>query len=403
MDDFLIHNAQILTLDDQGIIDNGFLVINKGKIVQIGDGTPPGGTYENIIDADNMIVMPGLVDCHTHLMEYATIEIHHTYGSAQKIAAMANLLSALKSGIVALGEHHLGHPQLPQSFQGYKQIISDNPVDIKLASGCCFIGTDPLVLVSSTAPATVIEKEDLNRDMFVDMAKKSDFPGENIFLNATVANLPLDEAPRAGELTFSYEEIKVIVEIFHACNKRIGAHLEGDDAAEMFINAGGDVIYHGHNLTDTMVSKIADIKIPVVITPHGGTSSKPTSPEEVYRFYKQGIMLAIASDSYIPVHPGAEWINIPSGKLAGPEDFMKICEPVLNYLIENGVELSEALKLITLNGRKILDFPEKNWSLSAGNNADIIISKKIPAIETVDVYDIKYVIKSGKLVINRIQ
>jgi len=68
-----------------------------------------------------MLVMPGLVDCHTHLMEYATIQLHKTYGSAQQMSGICNLLTALKSGITAVGEHHLGHPLLTRYSSEYNE------------------------------------------------------------------------------------------------------------------------------------------------------------------------------------------------------------------------------------------------------------------------------------------
>ncbi|MBS4022123.1 MAG: amidohydrolase family protein [Dethiobacter sp.] len=399
MYDLLIYNARIFTLDEQGTIETGYLLIKEGKFVKVGEGLPPDVVCTQRLDADNMLVMPGLADCHTHLMEYATSEIHWTQGQAQKMAGTANLLTALKCGIVALGEHHLGHPVLIQPHGVYKTLMNDAPLDVRLACGCCFIGTEPMALVSSIRPGEIIAKEDLTEAAFLEMADKSDFPGENIFLNATVANLPFDAAPRAGELTFSFAEIKKIVSIFHAQNKKIGAHIEGDEAARMFIDAGGDVICHGHALSSSLIDLIAEKRIPVVITPHGGTSSRPTSPAEVYRFYKKGVKLAIATDSYLPVHPKADWIDLPAGTLVGPQDFLTIAKPAFDYLLGKGVETEEVLKLITINGLEIMNLADDAGSIAVGNKADLIISRKIPVVETTDVQDIKYVIKNGEILV----
>lgn len=401
MFDLLVHNARILTLEERQTIDEGYLLIGKGRIVKVGTGKPPKCAVSCTVDAEKMIVMPGLVDCHTHLLEYGAAEIHKAQGSAQMLAGQTNLLTALKCGIVALGEHHLGHPVLNQTFATYNKICSDVPLDVKLASGCCFIGTDPLVLVSSTSPGTLLAKEDLTADTFAQMADESNFPGENLFLNATVANLPFDAAPRAGELTFTPEEVKKIVGIFHARNKRVGAHIEGDRAAKIFIDAGGDVISHGHAVSESVGHLMAQRGIPLIITPHGGTRSIPTSPEEAFRFYKQGVQLAIASDSYLPVHPEAPWINLPPGSLVGPEEFLTISKPVLDFFVEKGVDISDTLKLITLNGRRILEPGEAAGSISVGSKADIIITEGIPAIETVCPQDIKYVIKDGSILVAR--
>ncbi len=397
----LIDNVKIFTLGDQGTIENGYILIKGDRFQEINAGHSTINCDKKI-DGQGMVVLPGLVDCHTHLMEYATAELHQTQGPAQKMAGIANLLTALKSGIVAVGEHHLGHPVLSQTTKEYQEITNDLPIDVKLATGCCFIGTDPLTLVSAAHPGRIIDKDkDLTDEVIKHMAINSDFPGESIFLNATVANLPLSVAPKAGQITFKYEKIKNFVNIFHACGKKIGAHIEGDIAAEMFINAGGDVIHHGHGISKQVAGLMAKQNVSLVVTPHGGTSSKPLSPEEVYQFYKLGVNIAIASDSYLPAHPEAAWLDLPQDYLVGPEDFLKITSPFLTYFLDQGEPLEDVLELITVNGRRLLSNSTENGTITPGNQADCIICQQIPGIETIDTTTIKYVIKNGQPVVVR--
>jgi len=397
----LIDNVKIITLDNQGTIENGYILIKGDHFQEVSAGHS-SNKCDKKIDGQGMVVMPGFVDCHTHLMEYATAELHQTQGPAQRMAGIANLLIALKSGIVAVGEHHLGHPVLNQTTKEYQVITNNIPIDVKLAVGCCFIGTDPLTLVSSTHPGRIIDKDkDLTGEEIKHMAINSDFPGENIFLNATVANLPLSAAPKAGHVTFNYEDIETFVRVFHSYGKKIGAHIEGDIAAEMFINAGGDVIHHGHGISNKVAELMAKKNVSLVVTPHGGTSSVPLSPEEVYQFYKLGVNIAIASDSYLPPHPMVTWLDLPQDYLVGPEDFLKITRPFLKYFLDQGELLEDTLKLITVNGRRLLSNNKENGTITSGNKADCIICQQIPGIGTIDTTTIKYVIKNGHPVVVR--
>ena len=67
-----IRNARIATLgmtgDPYGLIEDGALIVEGGKIAWVGSGqdfpTNPG----NAKDFEGRLVTPGLIDCHTHLV-----------------------------------------------------------------------------------------------------------------------------------------------------------------------------------------------------------------------------------------------------------------------------------------------------------------------------------------------
>lgn len=62
----LIYNAEIHTMDSQGVIGNGWIEINDGKITAVESGVPdliPEGS----IDAEGGMLLPGFIDAHTHL------------------------------------------------------------------------------------------------------------------------------------------------------------------------------------------------------------------------------------------------------------------------------------------------------------------------------------------------
>jgi 5-methylthioadenosine/S-adenosylhomocysteine deaminase len=65
--DIIIKNGTILTLDSKNsIFETGFLCIIGDSISKIGTGTPAPVTAEKIIDARGGLILPGLVNCHTH-------------------------------------------------------------------------------------------------------------------------------------------------------------------------------------------------------------------------------------------------------------------------------------------------------------------------------------------------
>lgn len=64
----LIKNAHILTMDEGGEIENGYIAISDGKITGIGDMSAlPNGDFDGIYDAAGAFVTPGLIDAHSHI------------------------------------------------------------------------------------------------------------------------------------------------------------------------------------------------------------------------------------------------------------------------------------------------------------------------------------------------
>ena len=63
----MIKNADILTMDDEfTILNNQVICIQDNKIVYIGEDEPFFFLPNRIINAKGKIVMPGLINSHTH-------------------------------------------------------------------------------------------------------------------------------------------------------------------------------------------------------------------------------------------------------------------------------------------------------------------------------------------------
>lgn len=80
MNQVLIENARVLTLDDGsggrgprrgerlselGVLPRGWVLVRDGTIVELGSGDAPVTEHASI-DLEGRVLMPGLVDCHTH-------------------------------------------------------------------------------------------------------------------------------------------------------------------------------------------------------------------------------------------------------------------------------------------------------------------------------------------------
>jgi cytosine/adenosine deaminase-related metal-dependent hydrolase len=130
MSRLLIKNAlRIATMNDahQEIV-NGHILIEDGVIASVGEGAYPH-KVEEVIDAANMVLLPGFVNTHHHLFQSLTRNIprmqeaalfdwlsnHYEIWrelteSSMHASALTALLEMMKSGVTTSSDHHYLFP-----------------------------------------------------------------------------------------------------------------------------------------------------------------------------------------------------------------------------------------------------------------------------------------------------
>ena len=61
----LLTNAIIWTASDAGILEDAWMLVERGQITDLGTGRPPE-TSVRVVDATGLHITPGLIDCHSH-------------------------------------------------------------------------------------------------------------------------------------------------------------------------------------------------------------------------------------------------------------------------------------------------------------------------------------------------
>lgn len=61
----LIRNARVLTMEDDKVIQGGEILMDGGKIVDVGSALSAPGAQ--VVDARGMYALPGVVDAHCHI------------------------------------------------------------------------------------------------------------------------------------------------------------------------------------------------------------------------------------------------------------------------------------------------------------------------------------------------
>src|SRR5438876_2452303 len=124
----LIQNATILTVT-HGTLEHGSILIKDGKIVEVG-ASIKAPKDAKVIDAAGQFVMPGIIDCHSHI----AVEGSVNEGSIS-VSSIANIAEVLDSDDVSIYRDLAGGVTTANILHGSANSIGGQTVVIKLRWG----------------------------------------------------------------------------------------------------------------------------------------------------------------------------------------------------------------------------------------------------------------------------
>jgi 5-methylthioadenosine/S-adenosylhomocysteine deaminase len=126
--DLLISNAMIIPMTEKGLVlQPGYVAVKDGVITGVGQGSPPQLENARSIDAGGRVLMPGLVNAHTHLYQVLLRAVwedlplfpwlKRIYGVAEVLrpdhlyaGSLLGCLEAVKGGVTTVCEHNFLNP-----------------------------------------------------------------------------------------------------------------------------------------------------------------------------------------------------------------------------------------------------------------------------------------------------
>src|SRR5699024_6070706 len=127
-------------------IYDGGMVINDGYIMEVGEIQELQKQFPAfpIKDFSSNVVTPSLVDCHTHLLEFAPASLYPITQNTHFMAGKTIMIVVITSSITELSEQICGHPASDFSIADYRANIYDLPIDVSFAAASVCIGIEKL-------------------------------------------------------------------------------------------------------------------------------------------------------------------------------------------------------------------------------------------------------------------
>jgi imidazolonepropionase-like amidohydrolase len=406
--------ARLLDVKAGRYVEGQALRIEGERIAEVGPVATllaHAGQEPVVLDLGAATLLPGLVDCHAHLLANTKgrMRLHENMlamvvaqsASARAYVGAQNARETLEAGITSV--RNVGH----SGYDGdaaLRDAIEQGRVPGPRIQAATRKLTPPGGQAFALRPEVAREIVDLEFLPVNGPEEARKAVREALVAGADVIKVVIDVEPRVLAL----DEVKAIVEEAHRSKVKVAAHATTALGIETAIDAGVDSVEHADEATDAMLQAMHDKRIFLGATDWStemlrdlfisqGTRSAEErvalegsvtkwvdgSRARMARARKAGVRFVMASDM---------WVDYP-GRTRGQAALR-----VLEGLQAEGVPSAEILRAATLNGADLLGWSDRIGLLEAGKLADVVAVEGDPLADVAALQKISFVMKGGTVV-----
>jgi imidazolonepropionase-like amidohydrolase len=367
----VIQNATILTVS-HGTIEHGAILIQNGKIAEIGQSVhAPSGAQ--VIDAAGEFVMPGIVDCHSHIAVDGSVN----EGSVS-VSSIVNIAEVLNPDDIDIYRDLAGGVTTANILHGSANSIGGQTVVIKLrwgqpAAKLPFEGALPGIKFAlgenpkrsnfsrpgqpKRYPATRMGVEETIRGAFTEAR---DYQRSWADYNKRVSGGDKSAIPPRRDL-----RLEPLVEVLEG-KRYVHAHCYREDEILMLLRVAKEFGFKVRTLQHVLEGyKVAD---------EIAASGAGASTFSDWWSYKVEAFEAIPYNAAIMARRGV----IVSINSDDAEEATHLNQEAAKSIKYGGMTHDDALKMVTLNPAMQLGIDQRVGSIDTGKDADLVIYNHDP-------------------------
>jgi imidazolonepropionase-like amidohydrolase len=391
-----IKAGRVLDVRTGAFINNAVILIENDRIRAVGTNVivPAQAT---VVDLSRLTVLPGLIDCHTHL----TFEPGGLGYSSLGISVPREALRGAKNARLTL---EAGFTTVRNvGAKGYADIALSDAIAAGDVPGPRVLASGPsLGITGGHCDENLLAPEfhhlaDGVADGVPEVMRKT---RENIKYGASVIKicstggvLSLGDDPKAAQYTL--EEMRAIVAEAHRAGRKVAAHAHGGDGIKLAVMAGVDSIEHGTYideeavklmkergtylvptlyLTDWFLENYPKLGLPPSII-EKAKEVMPAMRQNIGRAFQLGVPVAFGTDSAVYPHG-----------LNGRE---------FAVYVRLGMTPLQAIQTATVHASKLLGWENRVGAIEIGKYADLIAVEGDPLKDVTELERVKWVMKGG--------
>jgi len=413
----LLKAGRLLDVRSGKYLTNQGVLIEKGKIKEVGPvdriqaHVAKGAT---VIDLTQATVLPGLIDCHAHLLDAVGPEEN---GLLQEVAGMSPshrvLLGArmaredLDAGFTTV--RVVGHSGI-EGDASLRDAINQGWVPGPRISASCrkLVPPGGQALALNPAVAEPILEQEFLQIGSPDEAHKA--VRQNIAYGADFIKVVAD----ANQRFINPDEMKAIVDEAHRSNRKVAVHATTVTGIQISLDAHVDSIEHGDEITDDQLKTMKQngifldmtqlfyggrlrtwLKTSVVLLPedeqeiknYENTEAK-NLPAWMERIRKSGVKYAAGSDM---------WYAYP-GKTRGQASAI-----MFGALHDLGMQPADIIRAATVNASELIGWQDRVGTIETGKFGDIVAMSGDPLKDITELERVRFVMKGGVVIRNDFQ